>query len=92
MYTVKPAWASYLAFIEEAQADAAFQVELGYSACNSAAINTGRRCRQAVPAGGAGRQRRAGSGVVRLLPLLLVCKRCALRGRHAHHGHVHHAP
>lgn len=43
MYTVKPVWTSYLTFIEEAEADAAFQVELGSSACNSAAVNTGKR-------------------------------------------------
>ncbi|KAI7838010.1 hypothetical protein COHA_008192 [Chlorella ohadii] len=31
VYTVKPVWTSYLTFIEEAEADAAFQVELGSS-------------------------------------------------------------
>ena len=38
--------------------------------------------RRSTQAGGAGRA----AVSVRLLPLLLVCKRCALRGRHAHHS------
>ncbi len=31
-YTIKPAWASYIAFIDEVQADGAFQAEYGLSA------------------------------------------------------------
>ena len=32
-YAIKPAWASYLAFIDQVQADGAFQAEYGMSAC-----------------------------------------------------------
>lgn len=35
-YVIKPAWASYLAFIDEAQADGAFQEEWGLSECQGA--------------------------------------------------------
>ena len=35
-YVIKPAWASYLAFIDEAQADGAFQEEWGLSECPGA--------------------------------------------------------
>ena len=79
VYTVKPAWASYLAFIEEAQADAAFQVELGYSACNSAAVNTGRR-------------RRAGSGVCTAPPTATRVQALRAARQACTPQHVHHAP